>query len=95
MPRLIFIEDDVYTFNVPTNLTLKSSIVLSGPTFDDYTLIKHESASVVDFADHWKLRFFQPETSKASVCHSVQVLQDGVLIGDALNNVSTMPEEIK
>lgn len=89
------IEDDVYTFNVPTNLTLKSSIVLSGPTFDDYTLIKHESASVVDFADHWKLRFFQPETSKASVCHSVQVLQDGVLIGDALNNVSTMPEEVK
>ena len=89
------IEDDVYTFNVPTNLTLKSSIVLSGPTFDDYTLIKQESASVVDFADHWKLRFFQPETSKASVCHSVQVLQDGVLIGDALNNLSSMPEEVK
>ena len=89
------IEDDVYTFNVPEYLTLKSTVVLAGPTFDDYTVIKNEQASIVDFADHWKLRFFQPETSKASVCHSVQVLQDGVLIGDALNNVSTMPEEVK
>ena len=95
MEGIKVIEDDVYTFNVPEYLTLKSTVVLAGPTFDDYTVIKNEQASIVDFADHWKLRFFQPETSKASVCHSVQVLQDGVLIGDALNNVSTMPEEVK
>ena len=87
--------DDVLAFGVPSSVVLRSSVVLAGPVFDDFSLVRTKSGDSLGSASHWPLRFLQPDGSSASVCHSIQAFQDGILVGDAHSSVSTMPEEMK
>jgi threonine dehydratase len=72
-----------------------ASIVLAGPTFDDFTLAQTRSGAAFPPASRWPLRFLHPDGSSAPTCHSIQAFQDGRLIGDAHSNSATTPQEMK
>ena len=87
--------DDLETFGVPADVTVRASIVLAGPTFDDFTLSQTRSGAAFPPASRWPLRFLHPDGSSAPTCHSIQAFQNGRLIGDAHSNLSTTPQEVK
>jgi hypothetical protein len=87
--------DDLETFGVPDDVEIRASIVLAGPTFDDFTLSQTRSGAAFPPASRWPLRFLHPDGSSAPTCHSIQAFQDGRLIGDAHSNSATTPQEMK
>ena len=82
-------------FGVPDDVEIRASIVLAGPTFDDFTLSQTRSGAAFPPASRWPLRFLHPDGSSAPTCHSIQAFQDGRLIGDAHSNSATTPQEMK
>ena len=87
--------DDLETFGVPDDVSVRASVVLAGPTFDDFTLSQTRSGADFFPASRWPLRFLHPDGSSAPVCHSIQAFQAGRPIGDAHSNPLTMPQEMK
>ena len=87
--------DDLETFGVPDDVSVRASVVLAGPTFDDFTLSQTRSGTTLSPASRWPLRFLHPDGSSAPTCHSIQAFQAGRPIGDAHSNPLTMPQEMK
>ena len=87
--------NDVETFEVPDDVEIRATIVISGPTFDDFTLSRTRSGAALSPASRWPLRFLRPDGFSASTCHSIQAFQGGATLGDAHGNSPTTPQEMK
>ena len=87
--------NDVETFGVPDDVEIRAVVVISGPTFDDFTLSRTRSGATLPPASRWPLRFLRPDGFSASTCHSIQAFQGGVNLGDAHGNSPTTPQEMK
>ena len=87
--------DDLETFGIPDSVTIRSSIILAGSTFDDFTLAQTRTGADFAPASRWPLRFFHSGAPNASDCHVIQAFQNDRLIGEAHENPLTMPQEMK
>ena len=87
--------DDLETFGVPDDVEIRSSIVLAGPTFDDFTLSQTRSGADLSPASRWPLRFLHPDGSSTPTCHSIQAFQNNRPLGDSHGNLPSTPEEMK
>ena len=86
--------DDLETFGVPDDVEIRVAVVIAGSTFEDFTLSRTRPGSGFSPASRWPLRFLHPDGSSASVCHTIQAFQGGVLLGDAHGDSTTTPQEM-
>lgn len=87
--------DDVLTSEVPSSVSVVSTVVLGGVTLDNYSVSQTVCGSDIPSASHMPVRVLRPDTQHTSICHTVVAFQDGVKLGDAYRNNGTMPGDMK
>jgi hypothetical protein len=66
---------------VVPGVVLRFEIFVGGILFDDGTAVKEITSADFDELGRYSVRFVRPASAQTSVCHTVEVFQDGVLIG--------------
>jgi len=66
---------------VPADLTLDMKVIVGGVIFTDGTTEKILSAGDFDALGRCKVQFIRPASARTSVCHSITLYQNGVVVG--------------
>ena len=86
-------EDEIIMKNLPPDVDVKISVIVDGVTFEDMSTERWIHASDFSELGEYKFRLLRSPTGFSSVCHQVEMYQDGVYLGEAYYNGLLMPRE--
>ncbi|HPF99288.1 MAG TPA: hypothetical protein PLE77_04420 [Kiritimatiellia bacterium] len=64
------------------DLSIKLQIIVGGITFDDGLTVKELTPADFNELGECRVRFIRPASASSSVCHTLRVYQNGVLLGE-------------
>ncbi|MEI6217342.1 MAG: hypothetical protein WCP86_00430, partial [bacterium] len=89
-------EDVMVAKNLPAGVQLRIVIYIAGVTFEDMTTEKWLTAADLGPSGEYHIRMIHPKSlggGPNSACHTVEMYQDGVYLGEALYSGNLLPEE--